>query len=166
MKLTKEEKEWLLLPKALPIKSHFKNPRMWMGKENWDKVRKEVYKRAKYLCELCGGKGYKHPVEAHEMWIFNLKTLEQVLLRFVALCPSCHRIQHMGLAAIHTHEGKLNPIRLASHFNRLRNTQFSYSEINVISSDVFHKLNKHEFKIVLDKCNDPLFDIRMVENEI
>lgn len=66
-----------------------------LSKEDWDKVRKDAYRRAGYRCCICGAKGV---LEAHEKWRYDdaraLQTLEDVL----ALCRRCHEVKHISLA--------------------------------------------------------------------
>lgn len=69
--------------------------------EQWDELRRECYRKANYRCEVCGGVGYNHPVECHEIWEF--KNGIQRLIRLIALCPKCHQCQHPGLARIRGH---------------------------------------------------------------
>ena len=72
------------------------NVRTKLSKEQWDVIRKHVYREAGYVCEICGGEGPKWPVECHEKWEWDEATLVQRLVGFVALCPSCHGVKHMG----------------------------------------------------------------------
>ncbi len=134
-----------------------------MGKEQWDVIRKEVYKRAGNLCEVCGGKGWKHPVEAHELWAFNLEIKEQYLIRFVALCPMCHRLQHMGLAGIHNKSKLLNGVALANHYNRLTNSKINFDELYEMGMAIYEKISRGEYKVILDKHDEPL--LKMWKND-
>lgn len=61
-------------------------------------MRKACYARANHVCEICGGKGTKHPVECHEIWHFDDTRRIQRLDGLISLCPSCHRVKHIGLA--------------------------------------------------------------------
>lgn len=88
----------ILQPELVPKTSHFQNLRSLLTSTSWDKIRKEVYKRARYRCEICGGAGSKHPVEAHEIWEYNDETGIQKLTGIVALCPTCHQCKHFGLS--------------------------------------------------------------------
>lgn len=74
------------------------NLRSHLSKSEWDKVRKKCYGSANYVCEICGGKGPKHPVECHEKWDFSEGKIK--LIGLIALCPSCHECKHIGLAGI------------------------------------------------------------------
>lgn len=65
-----------------------------VGRSMWDKARKRCYKEADYVCEVCGGKGPKHPVEAHELYLFEDHKITCVGL--IALCPDCHMSVHPG----------------------------------------------------------------------
>jgi len=83
----------------IPRSSWFTNLRSEFTKENWDILRKDCYKKADYLCEICSGRGPKWPVECHEIWDFSKEGIQK-LVRLIALCPMCHRCQHPGLAQI------------------------------------------------------------------
>ena len=87
MKLTIE-----LVPKT----AFFKNVRSEVTKDEWGIIRRKAYKNAGYICEICGGVGKQHPVECHEIWKY--KNGIQKLLGFVALCPDCHQVKHLGLS--------------------------------------------------------------------
>ncbi len=88
----------------VPESSFYHNVRSEVSTATWDKIRKFVYKRANYKCEICGGQGDKHPVECHEVWYYydaglGSKALQR-LIKFIALCPKCHQVKHFGLSRI------------------------------------------------------------------
>lgn len=96
------------------------NVRSAVPRAEWDRIRRETYRKAGYLCEVCGGAGRRHPVECHEVWEFDQEKLVQKLVGFVALCPMCHAVKHMGLASIRgvheealAHFAKVNGMSLA-----------------------------------------------------
>lgn len=64
-----------------------------LGKEEWDKIRKEVYKKANYRCQICGEDGVLH---SHEVWRFELKKKIQRLVGIECLCEMCHNVKHFG----------------------------------------------------------------------
>jgi 5-methylcytosine-specific restriction endonuclease McrA len=73
----------------------------------WDVLRRETYRRAGYRCEVCGGIGEAHPVEAHEIWEYTQTGPAvgvQRLVRLIALCPACHQVKHFGLAQVNGRE--------------------------------------------------------------
>lgn len=74
------------------------NVRSAVTKEQWDRIRRAVYKRAGYKCEICGGKGKEWPVECHEVWHYDGEQHIQKLVGLIALCPMCHKCKHMGFA--------------------------------------------------------------------
>jgi len=84
----------------VPESCHFSNLRSNLTKQDWDKLRKACYQRFSYQCSVCGGKGSKHPVEAHEVWGYDEQARIQKLLDIVALCPNCHKVKHMGLSIL------------------------------------------------------------------
>ena len=111
MKLTIE-----LVPKNL----WGKNLRSLVPKEKWDTLRRGCYKKARYICEVCGGLGDEWPVECHEIWKYNDKTHVQRLAGLIALCPACHEVKHIGRSRAvgkgeeaFAHLGKVNGWRAA-----------------------------------------------------
>jgi hypothetical protein len=105
--LTSEEKKYLRLHKTLklqielvPKSCWFSNTRSNLKGSHWDRIRKHHYAKANNRCEICGGKGKKHPFECHEVWLYNEKTFTQKLGYFQAICPLCHEVKHIGLAGI------------------------------------------------------------------
>lgn len=83
----------------IPRTAWYKNLRSEFTKEEWDILRKDCYRKAGYVCEVCGGRGEQWPVECHEIWDFSEWGVQR-LVRLVALCPPCHKCQHPGLAQI------------------------------------------------------------------
>lgn len=101
----------------VPSTSFYNNVRALLTQAQWDIVRKQVYAQAWHLCQICGGKGPKHPVEAHEIWEYDDKRHIQKLAGMIALCPACHQVKHIGLAQLNgqfdkalTHLMKVNKI--------------------------------------------------------
>lgn len=84
----------------VPSTSFYNNVRAILTAAQWDMVRKQVYDAAWHLCEICHGKGPRHPVEAHEIWEYDDKKLVQKLAGMIALCPACHQVKHIGLAQV------------------------------------------------------------------
>lgn len=94
------DKDYILTIELVPSSSWLENVRKICSKEQWDFIRKKVYIKAKYCCEICGGKGSAHPVEAHEIWHYDDINFIQKLYGIIALCPACHEVKHIGLAEI------------------------------------------------------------------
>lgn len=84
----------------VPATSWFNNVRAVVSKKQWDYLKSQVFSKAYYTCEICGGTGDKHPVECHEIWSFDNKKLVQKLDGMIALCPDCHMVKHIGLAEV------------------------------------------------------------------
>ncbi len=87
-----------LAVELVPATTWFDNLRKRLPKSEWDRIRHQVYADAGNRCELCGGKGKKWPVECHERWRYDDDTHVQHLDGLIALCPSCHRVKHLGMA--------------------------------------------------------------------
>ncbi len=90
----------LLTVELVPKSCWYSNVRSNISNQEWDKIRKKVYSQAGNVCEICGGRGRRWPVECHEMWLYDDEQHIQKLVKLVALCPSCHEVKHMGLAGI------------------------------------------------------------------
>ena len=93
-----------LTVELVPSTSHFQNLRSLLSQSDWNRLRRQTYRKAGYRCEICGGRGPRHPVECHEIWDYDDARFIQTLTGLIALCPACHQVKHIGLAAI---RGKL-----------------------------------------------------------
>ena len=74
------------------------NLRSELPKNRWDQLRRETYRNSGHVCEICGGKGKKWPVECHERWKYDETNKSQILIGLISLCPPCHEVKHMGRA--------------------------------------------------------------------
>ena len=92
----------------VPSSCWYSNVRSMLSKGDWDTIRRKIYTAAQSKCSICGGRGPKHAVEAHERWEFSLVEGKntQTLKRVEALCPSCHQATHYGLAQVTGNAGK------------------------------------------------------------
>jgi hypothetical protein len=81
----------------VPTSLHGKSPRETMGRAWWDTNRRKAYAAASHRCEICGGTGSRHPVEAHEVYEYDesLRPPVQRIIRLIALCPACHAVKHL-----------------------------------------------------------------------
>lgn len=84
----------------VPKSSHYRNLHNALSREAWKTIRERVYQRAGQKCEICGGQGNRRSVECHEVWEYDDEEKVQRLSRFLALCPDCHAVKHMGRSMI------------------------------------------------------------------
>lgn len=98
--MAKSKSSIVLTCELVPRTSFCSNVRSLVTDETWDILRRQTYRKANYLCEICGGKGNEWPVECHEIWRYNDNDHVQLLKGLQALCPNCHRVKHMGFATI------------------------------------------------------------------
>ena len=95
-----------------------------LSKEQWDRLRKESYKKANYKCEICGDKGPKWPVECHEIWNYDDQTHTQTLKGLISLCPTCHKAKHLGRTlSVETPEVQSQVLTKLSTLNKLNHKQ-------------------------------------------
>lgn len=86
----------VLTVELVPSSCWFSNVRTVVSAADWDKCKDFVRARSGSLCEVCGGRGRRWPVECHEVWRYDLPTEVQHLDGLVALCPDCHGVKHFG----------------------------------------------------------------------
>ena len=92
-----------LTVELVPISCWFSNLRSELPPQDWDRLRRRVYRDAGYRCQTCGGRGAQHPVEAHELWTYDDHTHIQRLAGVIALWPACHEVKHIGFAGQRGH---------------------------------------------------------------
>jgi len=76
------------------------NLRSVLKRRDWDILRKEQYRLAKNVCEVCGetsrNQGYFYDLECHEQWHYDDQTHIQTLVGLIGLCKHCHEVVHFG----------------------------------------------------------------------
>jgi 5-methylcytosine-specific restriction endonuclease McrA len=82
----------------VPETCWYTNVRSEVTPKVWEVLKRLTFQKANDQCEICGGKGKRHPVECHEVWDYNDAQHLQTLVRLIALCPACHECKHIGLA--------------------------------------------------------------------
>ncbi len=120
----------------VPSTSWFSNIRSEVSPYIWDIIRKEVYKKANYKCEVCGGKGAKWPAECHEIWEYDDTNHNQILTGLIALCPDCHRVKHIDHASTLGHEIFINATK---HLAKVNNLDFEEAKKYIIESFEIYK---------------------------
>ena len=88
-------KEWKLTFESVPEECWGYSLYHILTPADWDKVRKDAYRRAGYKCRICGAKGR---LEAHEKWNYDEENRLQKLTDVLALCNKCHSVKHISRA--------------------------------------------------------------------
>jgi hypothetical protein len=93
---------------ALPTSTHGSNLRSIFSLTLWQRLAIAACGAAGNRCEVCGAVSASRRPHAHERWIFERVGDQWVqrLDRLAALCPTCHLVQHVGLAGVigYTHD--------------------------------------------------------------
>ncbi len=89
-----------LTVELVPSTSWGNNLRSRLSKNDWDRLRRAQYAHAGNRCEICDGRGPRHPVECHEIWRYDDTEHVQTLDGLIALCPDCHKVKHLGFAFV------------------------------------------------------------------
>ena len=92
IQLTKKEKEFILPIESIPMTSWGVSLSNKLDKSKWDTLRREVYTRANYSCEVC--RTTSEQLHCHESWAFNEKSRIQYLAKIKCLCKTCHEATH------------------------------------------------------------------------
>lgn len=128
----------------------FDNLRSILSPEKWDKLRKDTYRRVGYRCEICGGKGDNWPVECHEKWQYDDENHIAKLVGLYGLCPSCHEVKHIGLAAVRKRLGAA-----ISHFCKVNGINEHQAEILIRDAfDVWEQRSRHEWTLDITWINE------------
>lgn len=136
----------------VPKTSWGSNLRNSMSKKNWDIVRNETYKKYDNKCGICGAAG---TIQCHEIWEYDDANHIQNLRGFIALCPSCHNIKHIGRAGILATEGKLDFNELIRHFIKInRCSQDIFEKHFNEAFDVWKERSKHEWIVNVGDYRD------------
>ena len=129
----------------VPVTCWYSNVRSGLPTKEWDRLRKLSYAEADYKCEICGGKGTKHPVECHEIFEYDDENKVQTLRGLVALCPKCHRVKHIGKAQI---DGLYGEAR--QHLADVNGWSIAKAEKYVIQQfEVWQKRSMYQWKLDL-----------------
>jgi hypothetical protein len=123
-----------LFIELVPSTSWYNNLRKVLPKSEWDRIRKESYRNAGLICEICGKGNTK--LNCHEIWEYDDEKHIQKLKGFQALCTDCHWVKHIGLAGIMSMQGQLDFEKIVVHF----------MEVNEVSKWDFEKHKKEAFE--------------------
>jgi hypothetical protein len=113
----------------VPSSSWFNNVRAVVSNAEWDHIKRQVFTKAWYVCEICGNVGSKHPVECHEIWSYDDVHLIQKLDGMIALCPDCHMVKHIGFANT---QGKGN--KALKHFMKVNKLTKKKAEDYIVNA--------------------------------
>lgn len=141
----------------IPKSCWFTNVRYCVRPEDWDKIRKIVYSRARYKCECCGIYCIKNkiPIEAHERWDYNYDTNTQKLVRLIGLCKLCHSTTHFGLSRMNGMEEKVS-----NHLKKVRNFNFEELKEHIdVAYAIWLERNNLEWNLDLDLITSNGFEI-------
>jgi hypothetical protein len=119
----------------------------------WDVLRREVYARACYACEICGEGSLE--LHCHEVWAYDDKKKTQTLVKLQSLCKKCHCIKHWGNTVAQTHKG-LYPNNylqvLATHFCKVNDcTPQQFLEYRTQMGGLGHARSTMKYKLLWGK---------------
>lgn len=77
-----------LAPELVPTPCLGRNLHTVLPPAEWDRIRRQTYRRAGYRCEVCGRRD--EPLHAHEMWTYDDRRHVQQLVALRCLCELCH----------------------------------------------------------------------------
>ena len=125
----------------------------------WDHIRSEVSSKAWDVCEICGGVGPKHPVECHEIWFYDDRSLVQKLIGMIALCPACHGVKHFGFSRI---RGKGE--EALQHYMKVNGLSREDAEAAIKKSfEVWRKRSEKEWTLDISLLSDYGIDISKIK---
>ena len=129
----------------VPETSWYNNMRKAMTKSNWDKLRKEIYKKYNNECGICHASGR---MSCHEIWKYDDEKHTQKLEGFISLCSSCHFVKHIGLAGILSMQGKLDMNQIIEHFMKVNGCdEKAFIEHKKESFEIWRERSKHNWEV-------------------
>lgn len=136
-----------LTVELVPQTSWYSNMRSAVSKERWDACRKQVYADGGNRCGICGATGR---LECHEIWEHDDAAHVQTLRGFIALCPLCHHVKHIGLAGIMASEGRLDYAKVVAHFMQVNRCDRAAFDAHVDAAFAqWEARSKHAWRIDL-----------------
>jgi len=105
----------------IPEKSWGKSLAQWLPKKDWDSLRRKIYRRYNWTCQICDTFGVR--VHCHEVWEYDDQKKIQKLKDLNCLCEDCHNIKHWGRTINLLHEGTYSQ----DYIDKLRK---HYCEVN------------------------------------
>lgn len=124
--------------------------------KQWDTLRRAVYRRARYRCQICGREGRMY---CHEIWQFNEERRRQFLWGFNALCELCHGVKHLTFV----HDDYLQA-KLIEHFMTVNNlTREQAEECLSVAYCEQRRLNQKQWIISYGKYNWQVPSVATVE---
>ncbi len=117
--LEKELSMYKLCGSLVPEKSFYSNLRKFLPQEEWDILRRAVYKKERNKCHICGIANIQ--LEAHEKWLYDYDNSTQKLQNIIALCKMCHLNNHLGFSNVLIVEEKLDKKNLIRHWCQVNN---------------------------------------------
>lgn len=135
----------LLTVELVPRTSWYRNVRSNVSPEQWERLKRIVFRRAGHACEICGGRGAKWPVECHEVFAYDDERRVQKLVRLLALCPACHEVKHIGLAGVRGRRREA-----LTHLARVNHWSVADAELYVEACmEQWHRRSCHEWRLDL-----------------
>ncbi|MBD3197969.1 MAG: hypothetical protein GF317_23165 [Candidatus Lokiarchaeota archaeon] len=152
----------ILLKRPINSQQAYKNYGV-QGSNEWDIIRKTVYKEYSYTCNICGAKNTQ--LHAHELWKYNYEEETQKLRKIVCLCRLCHLHQHLGFANILIHKHKLDEKEYMDHWIKINGSTFQdFTNYAKKVFELWEIKNMFDFKVV--DCKEKPIDSSITINQI
>ena len=130
------------------------NLRHLLAPKAWDTLRRHVCEASGWRCGICGAR--VKPLHCHEMWDYDDTRHIQTLRGFLALCPDCHHVKHIGHAGILASEGKLDYERVVAHFLRVNGCdRAAFQRHYRAAMDRWRERSRFEWQTDLGPYNPP-----------
>ena len=119
-----------------------------MPREEWDKVRREVYQKAAYTCEIC--KRGDAVMNAHEVWAFDDRKKVQKLVEIQCLCRRCHQVKHFGRSKAVFKSGYVEG--LISHWCRInKKTRADFNKYEAEIRTLNKKRHEKDYRVFVGR---------------
>lgn len=147
MKL-KRNKKLKLKIELVPSTAWENNLRKILPRSVWQELRKEIIKKAKNKCQICGATG---KMDCHEVWKYDDKNHIQELVNLQAICSMCHMVKHFGFSTLRLHMPQEKLVKHFMQVNKCSRKDF----IKHLSQETqkFNERSQYEWQISIPFLN-------------
>ncbi len=131
----------------VPETCWYSNMRSALPRDEWDRLRRQVYADYGHRCGICGARGKLH---CHERWHYDDAAHVQTLQGYIALCAWCHHVKHIGLAELLAAQGKVDFARVVAHFQRVNGCdRATYERHHAAAVKLWRERSRHPWRTEL-----------------
>lgn len=136
----------------VPTSSRFASVRKYLSHAQFNTLKKAIFVRAGYRCEICleNGfeQGHEHPVELHEVFQYDDVRGVQKLTALMCVCPNCNTVKNIELSRAKGSAQFQAALQRLSSVNAWNETQAKSYYQHIL--EVWRERSKKDWELNLD----------------